>query len=93
MYNYTRCGIPVDGAKIIDGKYTGKVKGRMMSWDIDGRRSSMRTSKYDLVRTPIAFFNIYRWGTKIKVSKPYFNLNTAIVNKPANYIRTIECIL
>lgn len=93
MYNYTRCGIPVEGLLFFKGKYVGHVKGKPMTWDKDGRRASMRTSKFDLVKKPVAYFNVYRWGTKIKVSKPYFNLSTAVCNKPSNYIRTIECVL
>lgn len=96
MIKFTRNGVPVQGLAFdsVNKRYTGFVGSKLLSWDKDGRRSTMRTSRYDLVDKPTYYFNVYRWGRKVLVQKEAFtNLNTALQNKPPQYLKTIECQL
>jgi hypothetical protein len=96
MNMYTRNGIPVQGLVFdnVSRRYVGYVGAKLMTWDHLGRRSNVRTSKYDLINRPTFYFNVYRRGGRILVQNTaYTNLGTAIQNRPANYIKTIECAL
>lgn len=96
MIKFTRSGVPVQGLvwDHSNKQYAGYVNSKFMTWNQDGRRSSIRTSKYDLTDRPVFYFNVYKRAGRITVhSKVYTNLSTALQNRPSNYLKTIECSL
>lgn len=90
----TRNGTKVKHVKFIPetNSYVGLLKGKLFVWDINGRHTSKRKTKHDLVFS--YFFNVTKWGQKIVVqNQPFTSVDDAIAYKPKGYIKTIEVTL
>lgn len=91
----TRNGIKISNLTFVKelGRYVGNVNGQILTWDKNGRRSSKYKSKFDIVDNSKVYVNVKRWGSKLLLGKPYFNINEAKRNASTGHLKTIEITL
>lgn len=63
----TRNGQTVENATRVGNFIVGLVQNHPMTWQLDGRRSSKRKSKYDIALT--TYLVIRKWGGKYSVTE------------------------
>lgn len=91
----TKSGKKITNLTVVGDSYAGIVDGKILTWDVNGRRSKKNKSKLDMdmkqSQPTVFYLNINEWNGKKHIDQKKFkNEKDAIRNAKLGYIKTIR---
>lgn len=90
----TKSGKKIKNLQVVGDVYVGIVDGKILTWNVDGRRSDKNRSKLDMDIVEVHkefYININSWNGNVHVDRQRFDtMEEAIKNAKSGYIKTIK---